>query len=265
MFANSPFAEGRDSGYKSWRQHQMKSINSPLFVVPDALFEKSYGLDDWVMHVLNVPMIVIVRNGAYIAVSPRLFQDMVGVPLPELSHLPEHERYLTEQDLLDHLTNVKPEILLKPNLLLEFRAADIGPSPAHWMALTAFWIGIFYNDAAFKAAEEYVSGWPNKGRFALQQELFRDGLKTAVHGKAARDVLPDLLEISRQGLLQIEPGAASMLDLLFRQVGRGVAPADIILEKFRKNGGDMPATLRQSFLFFPEHQGSVLLNLAKAG
>lgn len=264
LFANSPFCEGVDTGYKSCRQQKFKSIDSPLFEVPDALFEKGYTMDNWVAHVLGAPMIVIVRGGAYIPVSAKPFQDMVGTPLPELAHLPEQEQYLTERDLLDHLTNVKPEVLLKRNLLLEFRAADLGPSPAHWMALTAFWTGIFYDKEAFAAAEEYVAEWTKEDRALLRKSISRNGLKAVIRGKTVQAVLLDLIRISAQGLLRTQPESVSALQTIIEQTTLGLAPADVILDKYRKNGNNLEATLRQSFLFFPESEEAGHALLAKA-
>jgi glutamate--cysteine ligase len=258
MFANSPFAKGEDSGFKSWRRQSLQALDSPLYTVPENLFDDDYTITDWAKHVLGVPMSFIVREDQYIAVAPKPFIDMVGKPLPELAHLPEDQQYLTKTDLLDHLTGIKPEMLLKPNLLLEFRAADLGPSPDNWMAVGAFWTGLYYDKEAYQAAKDYVAEWTTEERSSFRKNAAKDGLQTAVAGKTAQQVALDIIEIARQGLSRIEPEAVQLLDTLSKQVTLGITPADMALEKFAKNGGNIDDTLKQSFLFAPEKKKDTL-------
>jgi gamma-glutamylcysteine synthetase len=173
---------------------------------------------------------------------------MVGVPLPELQHLPVAQQYLTENDLRDHITGIKPEMLLKPNLLLEFRAADLGPTPQHWLALAAFWTGIFYDPKAFKAAEEYVATWTAEERKFIRQQVAKDGLNTKHQNINVAKVAEDLLAISSGGLKNIEPAAVGMLDILHTQISEVATPASKILAEFQQNKGDMVTTLQQNLL-----------------
>jgi glutamate--cysteine ligase len=225
--------------------------------VPDALFESNYTLKDWAAHTLSVPMSFIVRDDAYIAVAPNPFFEMIGKPLPELAHLPESEQYLTQKDLLDHLTGIKPEMLLKPNLLLEFRAADLGPTQDHWMAVGAFWTGLYYDKDAFKAAQEYVAEWTKEERIGLRDGVAKDGLETKVGNKTVQQVALDLIEISKQGLARVEPGAVQFLKVIETQVAQGVTSAAKAAQVLEKNDGNMKATLKETFLFNPETEKAV--------
>lgn len=252
MYANSPFSMGEDSGFKSWRRQNLLALDSPYYTVPDKLFDKDFTIQDWAAHVLTVPMSFVVRNDEYIAVAPKPFGEMVGKKLPELAHLPEEQQYLCKGDLLDHTTGIKPEMLLKPNLLLEFRAADLGPSPAHWMSLGAFWVGLFYDKDAFKAAQDYVAEWSGAERTEFRKNVAKDGLDAEVGGKTAQQVALDLIAIARQGLSKVEPQSVHMLDVLEQQVLKGITPADEALQKFQQNGGDMAKTVKQTFLFAPK-------------
>lgn len=249
MFANSAFSLGQDSGYKSWRRQSLLALDSPLYRVPEKLFDKDYTLNDWAEHVLNVPMSFIVRDEKYIAVAPNPFREMVGKPLPELSHLPADQQYLTQNDLLDHLTGIKPEMYLKPGLLLEFRAADLAPTADAAIALSAFWTGLFYDPQSFNKIKEYVSSWTAEDRENLRVNVARDGLQTAAAGKTARDIAMDLIEIAKQGLSRIEPDAISMLDPIIADVSKGITPADKTLEIFRKHQGNIEKTVRDTLMF----------------
>lgn len=252
IFANSPFSMSEDSEHQSFRRQKLQELDSPLYKVPEKLFDADYTINDWAAHALSVPMSFIVRNDAYIAVAPNAFYEMIGKPLPELAHLPESEQYLTKNDLLDHLTGIKPEMLLKPNLLLEFRAADLGPSPDHWMAVGAFWTGLYYDETAFKAAQEYVADWTAEERTGLRNGVAKDGLATVSGNKSAQQVALDLIEISKQGLARIEPEAVKYLSVIEQQVAQGLTSATKALQTLQKNDGDMQATLKETFLFAPE-------------
>jgi glutamate--cysteine ligase len=252
MFSNSPFSMSEESGLQSTRRHKLQELDSPLYKVPEKLFDKDYTINDWAKHALSVPMSFIVRNDAYIAVTPNSFYEMIGKPLPELAHLPEKEQYLTKNDLLDHLTGIKPEMLLKPNLLLEFRAADLGPTQDHWMAVGAFWTGLYYDQDAFKAAQEYVADWTAEERTGLRTGVAKDGLGTVAGNKSAQQVALDLIEIAKQGLARIEPEAVKYLDVIEKQVAQGITASTKALQIFQQNDGDMQATLKETFLFHPE-------------
>lgn len=254
IFANSPFSMGKDTDHASWRRHKLQELDSPLYKVPDALFEPGYSLKDWAAHTLSVPMSFIVRNDAYIAVAPNAFYEMIGKPLPELAHLPENEQYLTKKDLLDHMTGIKPEMLLKPNLLLEFRAADLGPTPQHWMAVGAFWTGLFYDKESFKAAQDYVADWSKQDRIGLRDGVAKNGLATPVANKTAQQVALDLIEISKQGLSRIEPDAVKYLAVIEKQVAQGLTAAATAQKVFEKNDGNITSTIKETFLFNPEKE-----------
>ncbi len=249
MFANSPFAVGEDSGYQTWRRQNLLALDSPLYNVPKNIYDENFTLTDWAKHVLSVPMSFVVRNDEYLAVAPKPFQDMIGKPLPELAHLPKDQQYLTSNDLLDHTTGIKPEMLLKPNQLLEFRAADLGPNPESWMALGAFWTGLFYDEKSFKAAQELVKGWTNDERENLRASVAVSGLNTPIAGKTAQQVALDLIQLSKEGLSRIEPDAVKMLLTLEKEIAAGVTPADKALQKLAKNKGDFTKTMKQSLLF----------------
>lgn len=258
MFANSPFQMGEDSGYQSWRRRSLQGLDSPLYAVPEAVFEPEYTLKDWAAHILTVPMSFVVRDDTYIAVAPKPFAEMVEKPLPELAHLPEDQRFLTRKDLLDHATGIKPEMLLKPGLLLEYRAADLGPSPQHWMAVGAFWTGIFYDKTAFQEAQEYMGAMNSDERTALRRDVAKTGIDTVVGDKTVQTMALDLLVIAKKGLERVEPEAASLLDPLMKQIGEGMTPAKSALRVFQENAGDMTRTLQQTFLFAPQSTQTAL-------
>lgn len=261
IFANSPFAEGADSSFDSWRRQSLHALKSPYYAVPDDIHNADFGIHNWASYVLSVPMSFIVRDNAYIPVAPKPFQDMVGKPLPELSHLPEHEQYLTERDLKDHLTGIKPDMLLKPGLLLECRAADLGPDADHCLAVGAFWVGLMYDDQAYKTATDYIAGWTAQDRKIMHENVARDGLKTTVGKETMQEAALSLLSIARDGLSRIDPANVPLLDKMMEQVSQGQTPATKARQKIGQSP-NLQQGLKESFLFAAKPAASTLPDAA---
>jgi len=249
IFANSPFADAKNSQCQSWRRKSLQQLDSPYYAVPESIYDSDFGIQDWAEYVLTVPMSFVVRNGQYIAVADNPFEDMVGKPLPELSHLPESQQYLTACDLKDHLTGIKPDMLLKPGLLLECRAADLGPDQDHMLAVGAFWVGLMYDEKAYQAASDYIGNWTAQDRKIIHDNVAEKGLDTPVGQETMQEAALGLLAIAREGLMRIDPDSAPMLDKVMEQVAQGATPATKALLKYENSNQNMEKSLRQSFMF----------------
>ena len=130
-------------------------------------FEDGMGFERWVDYALDVPMYFIKRGDKYIDVAGKSFRDFFAGKLAELPG----ERP-TISDWANHLSTIFPEVRLKR--YLEMRGADGGP----WRrlpSLTAYWVGLLYDDDALDACWDMVKGW-SAGRAA----------ETARRGAAAR-------------------------------------------------------------------------------
>ena len=70
-------------------------------------------------------------------------------------------------DFDDHLSTIFPEVRLKT--FLEMRGADAGQQ-AGLCALSAFWVGLLYDETALDGAWELVKGWNAAERQALRTD-----------------------------------------------------------------------------------------------
>ena len=238
LFANSPFVEGRPSGYLSYRSLIWTDTDPDRCGTLPFVFEKGFGFERYVDYILDMPMYFVYRDGAYIDASGQSFRDFMAGRLPALpGELP------LIGDWADHLTTAFPEVRLKT--YLEMRAADGGP----WRrlcALPALWVGLLYDDAALDAASELVADWTAEEREAMRRDVPRLGLDTPHRSRTFRDIALEVLEIARDGLhrrARRDMGGEDethFLDTLSAIAGSGRTPAEELIQDYRTRwGGDI--------------------------
>src|SRR5690606_24167261 len=192
LFANSPFVEGRPSGYLSYRSKVWTDTDPDRCGLLDFVFEDGFGSERYTDYILDVPMYFVYRDGRYIDASGQSFRDFLDGRLPAL---PGERPLIT--DWADHVTTAFPEVRLKR--YLEMRGADGGP----WRricALPALWVGLLYDSGSLDAAWDLVKDWTIEERNALRDEVPRQGLGTPFRDGTLRDVAREMLAISRAGL-----------------------------------------------------------------
>jgi glutamate--cysteine ligase len=217
LFANSPFRDGKPSGFKSRRAQVWTDTDPDRTGDLPFVFETGFGFERYVDYALDVPMYFVLRNGRYIDVSGQSFRDFLKGELPGFpGELP------TFSDWADHLTTIFPEVRLKR--YLEMRGADGGPE-SHIDALPALWTGLFYDAAALDAAWDLVKGWTRTDRAELKAAVPRAALEATVAGRSVQDVARDMLAISRSGLR-----ARARLNAQGQDEGIFLDPLDRIVE-----------------------------------
>ncbi len=192
LFANSPFIDGKDSGYLSYRARIWEDVDGDRSGVPAIALESGFGFEAWTDYALDVPMYFVYRDGSYLDVAGQSFRDFLDGRLPGLPG----ERPLMS-DWADHLTTLFPDARIKQ--FIEMRGADGGP----WRricALPALWVGLLYDSEALDGALQLAADWSEEERMQLRVEAGRLGLEARVGGRSVRDIARDLLDLSRGGL-----------------------------------------------------------------
>ncbi len=230
LFANSPFIEGKPSGFVSARANVWTDTDPDRTGMLDFVFADGFGFETYARYALAVPMYFVKRDGRYIDVAGRSFKDFMDGKLPEL---PGEKPTL--KDWADHTTTIFPEVRLKQ--YLEMRGADSGPW-GRLCALPALWVGIFYDSAALAAAWDLCKDWKTADHERLRADVARRGLKAEIAGRTVQDVAKDMIAIAREGLkrrnrlsggLIDESGYLSELDEI---AASGVTPAERLLELY---------------------------------
>ncbi|UYN95835.1 MAG: glutamate--cysteine ligase [Enhydrobacter sp.] len=231
LFANSPFVEGKPSGFKSYRSHIWTDTDPDRCGMLPFVFEPGFGFERYVDYMLDVPMYFVYRDGKYIDASGQSFRDFMKGRLPARpGELP------TVNDWTDHVTTAFPEVRLKR--YLEMRGADSGPLPA-LTALPALWVGLLYEQSTLDAAWDLVKDWSVEDHDYLRSHTPRTGLATKFQGLPLSDLAREVVEIAHAGLrARRRLNAAGEDETVYlapldRAVASGLAPADELLAKWQ--------------------------------
>ncbi|MBB4127183.1 glutamate--cysteine ligase [Xanthomonas translucens] len=192
LFADSPFAEGKPNGYLSYRSHIWTDTDADRTGMLDFVFEDGFGYERYVDYLLDVPMYFSYRDGTYVDASGQSFRDFMQGKLPALpGALP------TLRDWSDHMTTAFPEVRLKK--YLEMRGADAGPW-GRLCALSAYWVGLLYDDAALDAAWDLVKDFSLVERHALRDGVPKQALKLPFRNGTVQDLAAESVKIALSGL-----------------------------------------------------------------
>ncbi|MBF0563094.1 MAG: glutamate--cysteine ligase [Alphaproteobacteria bacterium] len=236
LWANSPFVDGRPSGYLSYRSHVWTDTDSARCGILPFVFEPGMGFERYVDYALDVPMYFVYRGGRHVDASGQSFRDFMAGRLPACPGLVP-----TETDWANHLTTAFPEVRLKR--FLEMRGADGGPLD-HLCALPSLWTGLLYSTTALDEACELVEDWTPADHAALRRDVPQFGLATPFRAGTVCDVARRMVAIAGAGLRQRnrrnDKGEDESLFLapLLATIESGRTPAEGLLESYHGRWGE---------------------------
>jgi glutamate--cysteine ligase len=230
LFANSPFVEGKPSGFLSKRANIWTDTDADRTGMLDFVFKDGFGFETYANYLLDVPMYFAKRNDKYVDLSGKSFRKFMDGTLPEMPG----DR-ATIKDFADHSTTAFPEVRLKQ--YLEMRGSDSGPW-SRLCALPALWTGIYYDSQALAAAWDLCKDWDIADHERLRADVATQGLKARINGRTAQDVAKDMVAIARSGLKNRNRLSAGMVDEtgylseLEEIADSGITPAERLLELY---------------------------------
>ncbi|HTC08023.1 MAG TPA: glutamate--cysteine ligase [Acetobacteraceae bacterium] len=193
LFANSPFVEGRPSGFLSYRAQVWTDTDNQRSGIPAVFFEDGFGFERYVKWLVDsVPMYFVYRDGNYVDVAGQSFRDFINGRLHNLAGT-----RATLGDFADHMTTAFTDVRLKR--YLEMRGADAG-SADMMVAQSALWVGLLYDDAALSAAEDLVRDLTWEDAVTLRAAVPRQGLEAAWRGGNLRELAGAVVAIAGDGL-----------------------------------------------------------------
>jgi glutamate--cysteine ligase len=192
LFAASPFVEGADTGYQSWRMRVWQDVDPARCGAPWLVFADDFGFERYVDYALRVPMLTLQRHGQTLNAAGLSFQDFMAGTCAALPG----ERP-TVADWHDHLGSLYPDVRLKH--YMELRGADCGNREAI-LALPSFWTGLLYDETARAAAWELVQDWSLTERQALHANVPQHGLALPFRGGTVNDIAHRVVILAQQGL-----------------------------------------------------------------
>jgi glutamate--cysteine ligase len=230
LFANSPFREGRPSGFISYRAQVWTDVDNARAGMLPWVFEDGMSFERYVDYALDVPMYFLYRDGRYIDMAGKSFRKFLAREIPEVAHIDP-----MMSDWADHLTTIFPEVRLKS--FLEMRGTDGG----QWRricGMPALWVGLLYDDVALDACWDLVKDWTAEERQAMRDGVGRQGFKTPFRGGTVHELAHRMLEISAAGLKRraaLDSGGSSedgFLNPLRELVNRGYTRAEEMLQNY---------------------------------
>ena len=192
LFANSPFVEGKPSGFLSTRAQVWTDTDNQRSGMPALMFAEDFGFERYVDWVLDVPMYFAARDGELIDLAGASFRDFMAGKLdhPGLGQA-------TMGDFADHITTVFTDVRLKR--FLEMRGADAGTAPM-MLAQSALWVGLLYDAPTLAAALSLVRRKPWSVYAGLRPAVARQALDAPFANGTVRDVAREMVELAMQGL-----------------------------------------------------------------
>ncbi len=192
LFANSPFTDGKPNGFLSYRSEIWRDTDNNRAGMMPFAFEPGMGFERYVDYALDVPMYFIKRGDTYHDVTGSSFRDLLAGRHPAL---PGEKAIIS--DWANHLSTIFPEVRLKR--YLEMRGADAGPLPT-LTALSAFWVGLLYDQDALDSAYDLIKDWSAAERQQMRDDVPRLALKAKIRSRALAGVAGQVLAIARSGL-----------------------------------------------------------------
>ena len=226
MFANSPLAGGKDTGWESWRGHCWEHTDPARTGLMTDVFEGGFTYERYLDWLLDVPMLLYRDGQTYKAAHGRPFRDFAARGIDG--------RFPTLEDFALQVNTVFPEVRI--GKWLEMRSADNVPLPMI-PALAAFWKGIMYDRQALSDAEELVAAIPSADRAKLQTIAASDGLAGRYKKRRLRSWAALALEIAVDGLRRQAPdGPAEIAYLapLQELLAVGESPAISVWREFER-------------------------------
>ncbi|KAL3136333.1 Glutamate--cysteine ligase B, chloroplastic [Trebouxia sp. C0009 RCD-2024] len=224
LFANSPFRDGKPTGYLSWRSHVWTDVDNNRCGTLPFVFDDDFGFDRYVEYALDVPMYFVYREGQYLDATGGSFRAFME---GKLDQFPGEKPTL--KDWENHLSTIFPEIRLKK--FIEMRGADGGP----WKiicALSALWVGLLYDSDSQAAALDFIKDWTREDHDYLRAEVPKTALKTPFRQGTLQDVAKKMLQLSTDGLARRGKHEEPFLEPLQEIANSGKTNAERWLEKY---------------------------------
>jgi glutamate--cysteine ligase len=235
IFANSPFENGRLSGYKSTRYRAWLDTDPDRTGPAAPALEEGFSVRRFLDYVAGVPMLFVRRDESYIDLAGHSFGEYLagcGCPMTPIF-----------QDFTDHLSTIFTEARLKPHV--EQRSMDCG-SVETAMAAMAFWKGLMYDGAALDGALRLAPKLTRDEYGEFQLAVARHGLEATIGKVPLTALATEAIQIARAGLRRIAADETHYLDVLDERVTREqVSNADILIRNFKGTWhGDIRKAMR---------------------
>ena len=198
LFANSSRAEGKETGYRSFRQAIWRETAPERCGLPPIVFQPGFTMQRWLDWVCSVPSMFRYRVRGLVPTG--------GVPFAELM---QHKGCdaLRHEDWELHLSSIFTDV--RSYAYLEVRIADLLP-PDLLMAVPTFWTGVLYHENGLDLALATGAAWDDHEAWVdAINAAGKHGLDAEIGGRKLRAISQQVLETVKRNLAD---GAACVTD-----------------------------------------------------
>ena len=229
LFANSPLANKKFSGYLSYRNKVWQNT-SRGGIMPISFEELNF--EKYLDYVVNYPMLFVIKDKEYIKPNGQTFKDFM-----DGNFLPIKGIKAMIKDFENHLATIFTEVRMKQ--IIEFRSLDT----CDWGCICngpAFFTGLIYGslDEVF----DIIKDWKKEEVMEAYLKSPKYGLNTEMAGKKLHEWGKIFLSLAKNGLIKRKEINANnedesiYLKHLEDIVNKKKNRAQLILDKFNKEG-----------------------------
>ncbi|MCP9495006.1 MAG: glutamate-cysteine ligase family protein [Pyrinomonadaceae bacterium MAG19_C2-C3] len=221
MFANSPFADGKLTGFKSTRAATWLATDTARTGGIPPVFDDDFDFTAFVEYAVNVPLMFVRRGEHYtLKDGDMTFGDFIN-------RQTDYDRASLLFDWREHLSTLFTDVRLRS--CLEMRMADC-VEPSLGLAFAALWKGLLYDVEAATAARELMPRLSRDETLELHGAVARDALAARLNTLHVLPLAKEIVRVAESGLRRIAPDEVRFLDGLHSLVIEDeMCPADKLI------------------------------------
>ena len=229
LFANSPFANKKFTGYLSYRNKVWQ--NTARAGIMPITFE-NLNFEKYLDYAINYSLLFVIKDGKYIKPNGQTFKDFIEGKFSPLKGVKA-----TIKDFETHLATIFTEVRLKQ--IIEFRSIDT----CDWGCICngpAFFTGLIYG--ALDETFDIIKSWNKNDVMEAYLKSPKQGLEAELQGKKLYEWSKIFLDLAKRGLNKRKEMNANnrdetiylkhIEDIIDRKTNR----AQLLLDKFNKQG-----------------------------
>jgi glutamate--cysteine ligase len=216
MFANSFLLDHKLRTGNCARSQIWLNTDPDRYLYPAEWLAENTSIMNYIEWAISTPMFFIARDGQYL--------NCAGLPFKQFMQEGFQGYQATMGDFELHLSTLFPDTRLKQHF--EVRGADMS-SPEYVKALSAFHVGLMYDETALESALAYFAPIQASDLWLARARLDQEGLKTHLGGQSFQTHCEFLLDLASSGLSRWEPQSQDLLKPLIQNIEKGLCPADI--------------------------------------